>query len=67
MNAIVQVILNLHGAAALALVFALPALEASAFLGVVIPARPPPCSAAFWPSTTGSPLPGPSLPPCWEP
>jgi membrane-associated protein len=37
MNAIVQFILNLHGVAALAIVFALPALEASAFVGVVIP------------------------------
>jgi membrane-associated protein len=37
MNAIVQFILNLHGVVALALIFALPALEASAFVGVVVP------------------------------
>ena len=37
MTAIVRLVLGLHGVAALAVVFALPALEASAFVGVVVP------------------------------
>ncbi|HEU5002135.1 MAG TPA: VTT domain-containing protein [Actinomycetota bacterium] len=37
MSRLVEVILRLHGAAAYALIFALPGLEASAFLGFLVP------------------------------
>jgi hypothetical protein len=34
------------------LVFLIPALEASLFVGFVLPARPPSCWAGCWPPST---------------
>jgi hypothetical protein len=51
--AITDAILRLHGFAALAIVFLIPALEASAFIGFVFRGRSPSCSAGCSPYRGG--------------
>jgi hypothetical protein len=54
MGQLIDALLSSSGWAALALLFMLPALEAPAFLGLVLPGSWPCCWAGCWPPRTAS-------------